>query len=128
MVAAAEAAATALKDHVAICIMDVRGDMVFFQRMDTLDLIPGSTSQGKARAALQLGVPTGQLAESISAGKPVSVTIKRAMPGAGEMVFMRGGLPIMKDGKMIGAVGVGGSATENDEKFAQVAIDAMTAK
>src|SRR5580658_10438748 len=54
MIAAAEAAATALKDHVAICIMDVRGDMVFFQRMDTLDLTPGNTSQGKARAALQL--------------------------------------------------------------------------
>jgi glc operon protein GlcG len=95
--------------------------------MDTLDMIPSNTAQGKARAALVLGVPTAQLADAVSGGKPISVMVKRNMP-AGEMTFMRGGLPIMRDGKMIGSIGVGGSATENDEKFAQVAIDAMTAK
>jgi glc operon protein GlcG len=126
MVAAVEAAATALNDHVAICIMDARGDMAFFERMDTLDLTPVSTSQGKARAVLMMGIPTGQIADAISAGKPVPVAIKKTMPGTGEVVFMRGGLPIMKDGKLIGAIGVGGSANDNDEKYAQIGIDAMT--
>jgi glc operon protein GlcG len=125
MVAAAEAAAVAMHQHVAICVMDVRGDIVLFQRMDTLDIVPGATSQGKARAVLMLGVPTGQVADAIRDGKEVTVTVKRAMPGAGEVTFMRGGLPILKAGKLIGAIGVGGSASENDEKFAQAGIDAI---
>ena len=58
--------------------------------------------------------------------KPVTATIT-PLPiggGGGEITVMRGGLPIMKDGKMIGSIGVGGSASEEDEAFAQIGIDA----
>ena len=41
------------------------------------------------------------------------------------MTIQQGGLPIMKNGKIIGAIGAGGSASANDEKFAQAGIDAM---
>ncbi len=42
------------------------------------------------------------------------------------MDIREGGLPIMKNGKMIGAIGVGGSATENDQDFAQAGVDALS--
>jgi len=131
MVAAAEAAAAAANDHIAICVMDTNGDVVLAERMDTLpDSIPISTAQGKARAVLMFSMPTGQIADAMREKKPVSATLT-APPvgrGGGEITLMRGGLPIMKDGKMIGSIGVGGSSSENDEKFAQIGTDALKAK
>lgn len=57
MVAAAEAAATAMNAHVAICVVDSNGDVVFFERMDMAAPRAVTSSQGKARAALLLDFP-----------------------------------------------------------------------
>jgi len=126
--AAAEAAATALNQHIAICIMDARGDMVFFERGDTINAIPVTSSQGKAHAVLMFGLPTKEIAAAIKAGTPITATIKAPLTGASDLDVRQGGLPIMKNGKMIGAIGVGGSASESDEQFAQAGIDAVTPK
>ena len=127
--AAAETAAAAMSQHVAICVMDTNGDVVFFERMDGAPTIAVVTSQNKARAVLLFGTSTGKIAEAMQAGKPVTANITaQPMEGGGAVTLMRGGLPILKDGKLIGAVGAGGSASENDEKFAQAGIDAISAK
>ena len=128
MVAAVEAAAAAMNQHVAVCVMDTRGDMVFFERMDTVNVIPVGSSQAKAHAVLLFGIPSGQIGDAIRDGKPVVPKGKAPLAGYGEMDFRQGGLPIMKNGKMIGAIGVGGSASESDEQFAQAGIDAVTPK
>jgi glc operon protein GlcG len=128
MVAAVEAAATAANQHVAICIMDTRGDLVFFERMDTINVIPVGSAQAKAHAVLLFGMPSAQIGDAITSGKAIVPKGKAPLAGYGDMDFRQGGLPIMKDGKMIGAIGVGGSASETDEKFAQAGIDAITAK
>lgn len=124
MAAAAEAAATALNQHIAICIMDARGDMVFFERGDTINAIPVTSSQGKAHAVLMFGMPTKQIAEAMKAGTPMPL-LKAPATGFSDLDIRQGGLPIMKNGKMIGAIGVGGSASESDEAFAQAGIDAL---
>jgi glc operon protein GlcG len=126
MAAAAEAAATALNQHIAICIMDARGDMVFFERGDTINAIPVGSSQGKAHAVLMFGLPTKDAAAAIKAGTPVTAMLKAPMAGFSDLDIRQGGLPIMKNGKMIGAIGVGGSASESDEAFAQAGIDALS--
>jgi uncharacterized protein GlcG (DUF336 family) len=128
MIAGAEAAAIARNEHVAITVMDGRGDMVAFERMDTLNTIPVSTSQGKAHAVLIFGVPTGEIADDMRAGKPVPATVKAPLAGAESLSLMRGGLPIMKDGKMIGSIACGGSQTEQDEPICQAGIDAAFPK
>jgi uncharacterized protein GlcG (DUF336 family) len=128
MVAAVEAAATAMKDHVAITVMDARGDMVAFERMDTLNTIPVSTSQGKAHAVLIFGLPTGVIADDMKSGTPVPAKVKAPMAGAESISLMRGGLPIMKEGKMIGSIACGGSTTDQDEAICQAGIDAFNAK
>jgi len=129
MVTAAEAAATAMNAQVAICVMDTNGDVVFFERMDGAPTIAVVTSQNKARAVLLFGMATGKIAETMQTGKPVTANITaQPMQGGGAVTLMRGGLPIFKDGKLIGAIGAGGSASENDEKFAQAGIDAFGAK
>ncbi len=124
--AAAEAAAIAEKAVVSIAVVDSSGDLVYFQRMDGAAARAVTSAQGKARAALLFGIPTKQLNEAMSSGKPVTVTLTAPAAGANELTTMQGGLPLLKDGKTIAAVGVGGSSPANDEKFAQAGLDALT--
>ena len=75
------------------------------------------------------GIPTRDIAQAIADKKPVSASVKAPPIGyGGEITVMRGGLPIIKDGVLIGSIAAGGSASENDEKFAQAGIDAINAK
>jgi len=126
MIAAAEAAATTANAHVAICVLDSNGDVVLYERMDTAPSRAVTSAAGKARAALLFGIPTVQVSDAMRAGKPISTTINNPAAGNWEITIQQGGLPIMKNGKMIGAIGAGGSAPANDEKFAQAGIDAVT--
>ena len=125
MVAAAEAAAIAANAQVAIAVVDGNGDLVYFERMDGASARAVTSSQGKARAALLLGVPTKEAQDSIAAGKPIPVTLTSPPAGAWEVTIGQGGLPILKDGKVVAAMGCGGSAPANDEKFCQAGINAM---
>jgi glc operon protein GlcG len=125
MMAAVEAAATAASAPVAIAIVDGNGDLVYFQRMDGASARAVTSSQGKARAALLLGVPTKEAQDAIAAGKPLPVTLTAPPAGAWDITIGQGGLPILKDGKAVAAIGCGGSTPANDEKFCQAGIDAM---
>jgi len=62
---------------------------------------------------------------SLAAGKPLPVTLTTPPAGAWEITIGQGGLPIIKDGKVIAAMGCGGSLPANDEKFCQAGISAM---
>jgi glc operon protein GlcG len=125
MVAAAEAAAIAANAQVAIAVVDGNGDLVYFERMDGASARAVTSSQGKARAALLLGVPTKEAQDAMNAGKPVPVTLTAPAAGAWEITIGQGGLPILKDGKVVAAMGCGGSLPANDEKFCQAGINAM---
>ena len=47
------------------------------------------------------------------------------LAGGGYVVAQQGGLPIVKDGKVVGGIGSGGSSAANDEKFVQAGLDAV---
>jgi glc operon protein GlcG len=117
-------AATA-KKMVAAAVVDGNGDLVYFERMDGASARAVTSSQGKARAALLLGVPTKEAQDAIAAGKPLPVTLTSPPAGAWEITIGQGGLPILKDGKAVAAIGCGGSLPANDEKFCQAGISAM---
>jgi len=109
-------------------VVDMNGDLVYFERMDGASPRAVTSSQGKARAALLFGLPTKDVQDAIRAGKPISVTVTNPAAGAWELTPAQGGLPVIKDGKVIAAIGCGGSLPANDEKFAQAGLNAMTAK
>jgi len=125
MMAAAEVAAVALNAPMAIAIVDGNGDLVAFERMDGASARAVTSAQGKARAALLLGVPTKEAQDAIAAGKPIPATLTAPPAGAWEITIGQGGLPILKDGKVVAAMGCGGSLPANDEKICQAGIDAM---
>ena len=124
MVAAAEAAAMSLNARVGIAVVDVNGDLVYFERIDGAAARAVLSSQGKARAALMFGIPSKQIGEAIAAGRPLTATITSPGQMVSEITPAQGGLPIMKDGKLIAAIGVGGSTAAQDEQIAQAGLDA----
>ena len=119
------AAAKAANANVAISIVDANGDLVFFERMDGAMSMAVTSSQGKARAAILFGMPTKAAADAAAAGTTLSAKITPSGAGSFAIAVQQGGLPIMKDGKIIGGIGVGGSSPANDEAFAQKALDGM---
>lgn len=125
MVEAAEAAAGAMMAKVGIAVVDVNGDLVAFVRMDGAPARAVVSSQGKARAALLFGMSTKQVQDLVAAGQPVPAKVTMPIAGAFELTPTQGGLPLVKDGKIIAAIGVGGAAPANDEKFAQAGLDAL---
>jgi glc operon protein GlcG len=125
MVAAAEAAALKVNAKVGIAVVDANGDLVFSERLDGASARGVTSAQGKARAALLFGMPTKQVQDLIAAGKPVPANVTVPPGGSMELTINQGGLPIIRDGKVIGGIGAGGSASSEDERFAQTGIDAV---
>jgi glc operon protein GlcG len=125
--AAAEAAAVALnKGAVAIAVMDANGDLVYVQRMDGASPRAVTSSMGHARAALLFGISDIDAYDAMKAGKPISVMLSQLPQGNWEITIEPGGIPIMKNGKIIGAIGVGGIPSLDDEKVAQAGVDALS--
>ena len=96
MVAAGEAEARKNGWNVAITIVDASGDLILFQKLDETQ--PGSiaVSQGKARTSALFKRPTKAMEEMIAGGKTAFLAIDGIVP-------MQGGLPVVADGKVIGA-------------------------
>ena len=119
MAAAGEAEAKKNGWNVAIAVVDASGGLILFHKLDETQ--PGSiaVAQGKARAAALFKRPSKALEEAISGGKQAFLTIEGIVP-------MQGGLPVVVDGKIIGAVGVSGVTSAQDEQVAQAALDGLS--
>ena len=123
MAAAAEAEAVKLDASVAIAILDANGDLVYLQRMDGVSPRGVTSSQGKARAAVLFGLPTRQVRDAADAGEPLATRLIVPAAGAWELTIQQGAFPILKDGKVVAGIGVGGARV--DEQVAQAGMDAL---
>ncbi|GGQ80893.1 GlcG/HbpS family heme-binding protein [Kitasatospora griseola] len=119
LVAAARAAAEAAGVAVSVTVLDAGGHLLAFRRDDRAVLISGETSTRKAYTALQLNAPTADLVELVKPDGPF-----HSLPTALDrpLLFIAGGLPVQRDGRPVGAVGVGGGAPEQDHAFAAAAL------
>ena len=124
ILAAAEQTASAASAKVAIAVVDVNGDLVALSRLDGASSRAVASAQGKARAAILFGVPTKHVSDAIAAGTPLPVTLTPAGVGTSGIVTNQGGVPLFIDGKLAGAVGVGGSSSAEDERFATSGVEA----
>jgi len=115
MVAAGEAEALKNGWNVAITIVDASGGLIMFQKLDETQ--PGSiaVSQGKARTSAMFKRPTKAMEEMIAGGKTAFLAVEGIVP-------IQGGLPVIADGKVIGAIGVSGVTSAQDEQVAMAAL------
>jgi glc operon protein GlcG len=122
--AAAIARAAAADVRVSVAVIDANGDLVAFERMDGAVSPSILVSQGKAHAALMFGTSTADLQDAIAAGRPVTATITPPPPTPVVVFPSRGGVPIRRGGRIIGAVGVAGVGPEIEDVIANAGADA----
>ncbi|MEU3841544.1 heme-binding protein [Streptomyces sp. NPDC028635] len=122
LVAAARRAAEAAGATVSISVLDAGGHLLAFRRDDRAVLISGETSTRKAYTALQLDAPTADLVDAVQPGG-LFHTLPTALDRP--LLFIAGGLPVRRGGRLIGAIGVGGGAPEQDHAFATAAVEAL---
>jgi len=118
MLAAAEGEARKNNWNVAIAIVDAGGSLILFQKLDDTQLGSVNIAIGKARTAVNFKRPTKALEDIVAGGRSVFIALEGITP-------LQGGLPVMVDGKLIGAVGVSGVMSAQDEQVAQAAISEL---
>lgn len=119
--AAAEAEATANNWGVVISIVDDGGHLLWLQRLDGAAPISSHISPAKARTAA-LGRRESKIYEDMINNGRVSFLSAPELEG-----LLEGGVPIIVDGHVIGAVGVSGVKSTEDAQIAKVGVAALTA-
>ncbi|MEU5533024.1 heme-binding protein [Streptomyces sp. NPDC020362] len=122
LVATARRAAEEAGVTVSVTVLDAGGHLLAFRRDDRAVLISGETSTRKAYTALQLNAATAELVDAVQPGGPF-YTLPTALDRP--LLFIAGGIPVHRDGRLIGAIGVGGGAPEQDHGFASAAVRAL---
>lgn len=110
--------AEALGVKVNVAVVDCGGNLIAFQRMNGAFLHSISIAQDKAYAALSFGMPTGAWAQ-IFDEQPA---LKDGLIHRPRFVTLAGGLPIERDGQLLGAIGVSGASEEQDEACAKAGL------
>jgi len=116
--AAAEKVAAKNGWDMFIAIVDDGGNLMYLERMDDAQLGSLDVSIQKARSALLFKRPTKVMEDAVTAGRIVVMTLPNALP-------VEGGLPLLADGKIVGAIGVSGATAPEDGIVAKAGADEL---
>ena len=113
---AAEAEARKRGATVVIAVVDDGGYLLVLERLDDTQVASVDVGIAKARTAAIFRRPSRVFEDQVKNGRIAAL----ALPGA---VALQGGVPIIIDGKVIGAVGVSGNSPQEDEEIATAGAD-----
>ncbi len=111
IIAAAEREAERIGVGMSIAVVDEGGNLRAFVRMDSAELAGIDLARDKAYTAVTNSAPTHELAVLAAPGGPLFGLHANA---GGRYVIFGGGIPLRRDGRIVGAVGVSGGAVEQD--------------
>ena len=117
MLAACEAEAAKNKWSVAISIVDEAGFLLGFQRMDGAPPISAEVSMGKARTSAMTKRPSKFFEDRVKE-RPAFVNFPAG-------ILIQGGVPVMHQNECVGAIGVSGVQSHEDEQIAQAGANAL---
>jgi len=120
VMAGAEAEANKNKWNVVIVVLDSGGNLVMLHRMDGAQFGSIDVAKEKAYSAVAFRRPTKAFEDALGQGG-VNLRVLR-LPGASPL---EGGLPIVVDGKLIGAVGVSGVQATQDAQIGRAGIESL---
>jgi glc operon protein GlcG len=120
--AAGPAIAEALKNSlsVAVAIVDTSGNLVYYEKMDDTLLGSANVAIAKARSSVAFKRPTKAFEDVLASGG-AGLRVLR-LPGA---LPLEGGIPLLLDGKIVGAIGVSGATSAQDTQCAKAGADAL---
>lgn len=125
LVAAAKSQAKRLGVAMSIAIVDEGGNLKAFARMDGAELAGVDLARDKAYTALTNSIATHELARLAVPGGPLYGI--HACAG-GRYVIFGGGIPLAREGRIVGAIGVSGGEVEQDVACAQAGVAAWEAE
>lgn len=117
LAAAAEEEAVKNKWNIVIAIVDDGGSLVYLQRLDGTQIGSIEVALQKAKTAVHFKRPTKALEDAVTGGRTVVLALG-AMP-------IEGGLPLIVDDKLVGAIGVSGVTAQQDGQVAKAGADAL---
>lgn len=119
MIESAENEARQIGVPMVITVVDDGGNLIACHRMDDAFLVSVDISQNKAWTSVALKMPTADLAQLVGPGQElygINTT------NNGRIVVFGGGIPLKKDDRIVGAVGVSGGSVEQDIRVAKAAV------
>src|ERR1700757_1237027 len=112
LVAAAEAEAKKRGATVVIAVVDDGGQLILLERLDDTQVASVEVAMGKARTAAIFRRPSKVFEDQVKNGRVAALALPGATP-------LQGGVPIIYEGKVIGAIGVSGNTPQEDEDIAK---------
>ena len=116
--AGAEAEAAKQNWTMVIVVIDDGGNPVYLERMDGTQLGSIAVAEKKAHTALFFKRPTKAYEDAVAGGHTTILSV----PG---IIAIQGGIPLMKDGAIIGAIGVSGMQPPQDNAVAEAGVAAL---
>ena len=119
---AAAAVAEAKKNnwYMAVAVVDTAGNLVYFEKMDGTQIGSVNVAQDKARSAALFKRPTKAFQDVVAGGGAGLRLLK--LEGA---VPVEGGVPLISEGKIVGAIGLSGAASDQDAQCAQAGANTL---
>lgn len=119
---AAPAIAEAEKNHwnMAVAVVDTGGNLVYYEKMDNTQLASAGVAIEKARCAAMFKRPTKAFQDTLAAGGDGLRVL--SLKG---VVASEGGIPLVMDGKIVGAIGVSGGTSPQDGQCAKAGADVL---
>jgi len=114
--AAAEKAA-AMQQPQCIAVVDGGCNLLAFLRMDGAKILSEQSAIRKARTAASSRTPTGMAGAEIE--------LKLALATNGDVTNLKGGLPVIVEGKLVGGIGIGSGTGEQDREVANYALSRL---
>jgi glc operon protein GlcG len=120
--AAAAALAETRKNNwtMAVAVVDPSGNLVYYEKMDDTQLGSAKISINKARSAALFKRPTKAFQDALAGGGAGLRVL--GLEGA---VPVEGGVPLIVNSKIIGAIGMSGDTSEHDAQCAKAGADAL---
>ena len=120
---AAKASALALHNHwnVSIAIVDDGANLLYLERLDGAQISSSEVAQGKARTAMRYQRASRLLEEAVVGGRTSLIAVQGITP-------LQGAVPLIYDGQIIGAIGVSGVLSTQDEQVAVAGADVLSAQ
>ncbi|WP_416758150.1 GlcG/HbpS family heme-binding protein [Roseateles sp. So40a] len=122
IIAAAEKMATTIGQPMNVAVADAGGNLVAHVRMDGAWMGSVDISIKKAFTSRAFDIATKDLAELSQPGRPF---FGIHASNDGRVMIFAGGIPLERDGKVVGAIGVSGGSGEQDHAVAQAGVAAF---
>ena len=107
---------------ISVAVVDSGDQLLAFERMDGADLVTIDLARDKAFSALVNRMPTRDLAPLVQPGAEFYGYDSLA---GGRMIVFAGGIPLERDGVLVGAIGVSGGSADQDQRAAEAGVRAF---